>query len=390
MKQAFSKLAAAALVCALAANPGCAQGATDAGPAVDAGPADGRALAIPGDSQPETAQPFEGCATSTLVMARSPIFLEFVIDASGSMKGDKWTALVAALDGIFDDMLVQADPKLGVGMLVFSDTKDATIGTGPYPVTTANGVDKYNDVAIGYVDQAHRDALRRRVDAPVYASLLTPTLAALKGGFSVLESLAPAAPLPRDGRKVLVLMTDGMPSDDGNDESHPLVRHERGLALPVGPVLTFPVAIGDFSDIDPAWMGSLAVDGGTAFAGCNPNEDTNPKKLCYFQVVPSGKTVPQLTVEFMDTIKRIRAQAAVCELSLASDEAKADPTHVNVVVKDAKGNDTIVAQDPANGWTFDDASHPTKVILNGTACANAAADVDGSVEVVLGCKTLLF
>jgi hypothetical protein len=207
MKQAFSKLAAAALVCALAANPGCAQGSPDPGTATDAGGADAHPFSIAADAPSDAPQPFEGCATSTLVMARSPIFLEFVIDASGSMKGDKWTALVAALDGIYDDMLLQSDAKLGVGMLVFSDTKDATIGTGPYPVSTANGVDKYNDVSIGYVDQAHHDALRRRVDAPVYASLLTPTLAALKGGFSVLESLSPAAPLPTDGRKVLVLMT---------------------------------------------------------------------------------------------------------------------------------------------------------------------------------------
>jgi hypothetical protein len=387
MKNHASLGATFASLLVLSLAHGCAN--AGAGGGFDNADADGGAtFAAVTDAGDPSDAPFQGCATATARARRAPVFLELVIDASGSMKGAKWSALVAALDGIYDRMLAEKDPTQGVGMLVFSDTRDKTIGTGPYPVTDADDVTKLNDIPIGFVDQARHDALRRRIDPPTNASLLTPTLAALTGGFSVLEGFTPAPPLPAEGKKVLVLMTDGMPSDDGNDESHPLVAREYAAAAPRGPIATFPVAIGDFTDIDPPWIGSLAVAGGTARAGCNPKEASNPAKLCYFQIVPNGKSVADLTQEFTATLDRIRIEAVACELTLPAGGAKADPTHVNVVLDDGTGKKTVVPRDDTNGWTYDDPNDPTKVLLHGTACTTAATNLAASVEVVLGCLTL--
>ncbi len=389
MTRRFSSAFALATLSIFAASYGCGSkgsaGFIDPGDTSEAGPA----LASSDDAGTSSADAsiFAACATATLTTSRTPVMLELVVDASGSMKGDKWSALVSALDAIAAQMASEADQNQAVGILVFSDTKDKTVGTGPYPVTDADGVNRYNDVPIAFVDAAQRDALRRRVDPPTNASLVTPTHAALLGGFSVLEIAKPTS-LPPNAKKVLVLMTDGMPTDDGNDESHPLVAKEAMLASPAGPIQTFPVAIGDFNDIDPTWMGTLAQAGGTAPAGCKAAEASDPSKLCYFQIVPNGKSVTALAKEFQDTVNRIRAQASSCELSLPTS-ADADPSRVNVIQDDGAGNRTVVPEDATNGWTYDDPAHPTKIILHGTACSSATAELHGKVDVLLGCKTVV-
>ncbi len=390
MNKLLSSSLALVTLTLLAAPYGCggkgSAGFHDPADVSEAGPS--LSTADDGGPSDSDASLFAGCATATLTASRTPVILELVVDASGSMKGDKWTALVSALSAISDQMLMEADKNQGVGMLVFSDTMDKTVGTGPYPVSDADGTTRRNDVPIAFVDQAQRDALRGRIDPPTNASLVTPTHAALLGGFSVLETAKPAPPLPAHAKKVLVLMTDGVPTDDGNDESHPLVAKEASLAAPLGPIQTFPVAIGDFNDIDPVWMGTLAQAGGTAPAGCTPTEASDAKKLCYFQIVPNGKAVAVLAKEFQDTINRIRAQATSCELELPTTGG-ADPTHVNVIQDDGAGHRTLVQEDATDGWTYDDPSHPTKVILHGAACMNATTELSGKVDVVLGCKTVV-
>ncbi len=109
--------------------------------------------------------------------------------------------------------------------------------------------------------------------------------------------------------------------------------------------------------------------------------------MCHYQVEPGSKTVAQLTTDFTNAFNHIRASAAACELSLATDTANADPTKINVVIDDGMGKQTLVKQDATNGWTYDDPKHPTKVILHGQACQDAVDNITGQVEVVLGCKT---
>jgi hypothetical protein len=368
----------------------------DAGATVDSGGDDGGGLL---DSSGPTFQDDvqdggnytwldSGCATATAHTHKDPVYLVFVIDGSGSMTmSNKWSSLVPALDAIFDDMLAQNDTQLGVGIVVFSDTQDPTSGSGPYPSS--------KDVFIAYVDQVQHDALRARYDTS-QPSGGTPTLPALNGAYHLLENLVALPPLPKNGKKVVVLMTDGVPNVGGTQQQClDAISAELAKSAPQGPIQTFAVGIGPFPstdtmDYDPGFMGHVAVAGGTAPPGCNPGETQNVSKVCHFQITPNNKPVGQIKQDFIDAINAIRGQVQACEYSLELTDGGAgvvDPTLVNVVFTDKAGSLHVFLQDPTDGWTYDDPNNPTKVLLHGAACSEVKGDPAGKVQVILGCKT---
>jgi hypothetical protein len=321
--------------------------------------------------------PLKGCATNTQPVTRLPVYLLFLADRSGSMDGTKWSSVQGAMKSVYQSIHDQMDQNEGVGLILFPC--DGTSESGPYPGA--------KDVFVNYVNDAQLMALNTRISAPTAGS--TPTWEAMNGAYSELQNLVVADPLPKNGKKVLVLMTDGQPNDSSKDYVG-LVSMNLALTPDKGPISTYVVGIGDLGssgDVDPTWLGPLAVAGGTAPSGCDPMEQNNPAKMCHYQVQPGTKSVAQLTQDFVNAFNHIRASASACELSLSTDSATADPTKINVVIDDGKGNITLVKQDSMNGWTYDNPAMPTKVILHGTACQQAIDNITGQVEVVLGCKT---
>jgi von Willebrand factor type A domain len=329
-----------------------------------------------------------GCATATADTQRAPVYMLIVLDGSGSMgEQSKWVAATGALDAIFDDLQTKNDNTLGVGLLVFADNDDGScnpfIGrcTGPYPGRA--------DVTIGPVDQAQHDALRGRIDrtGPLGD---TPTHAALSGGYRALEAFQASGALAPNGKKVLVLMSDGEPTDSTKSDDTQIVGSELSKQIQ-----TFAVGIGPFpsNDLsvqrgyDPTFMGAIAKSGGTAPASCNPNENRNLASVCHFQVTPGG-SVSQLTQQFVDAINKIRGAAASCEYTLSKSGGTADPSQVNVVYTDQGGQDHVLVQDDQNGWSYDDPTNPSKVILHGSDCDQVKNDPSGKISIVLGCKTV--
>ena len=61
---------------------------------------------------------------------------------------------------------------------------------------------------------------------------------------------------------------------------------------------------------------------------------------------------------------------------------------LNVVYTDNTGAEHVLVQNPANGWSYDNPADPTKVILHGADCNAVRNDPNGSVSVVLGCRTV--
>ena len=333
-----------------------------------------------------------GCATATADAQRAPVYMQIVLDGSGSMGDDhKWDAVVPALNAIFDDLLAKSDPAFGVGLIAFADNYDPTCQTiqtpfgpmkgscaGPYPTSV--------DVPIAFVDQGQHGKLRGRL-LPSGPAGDTPTGSALKGGFKALETFTPTPPLLSNGKKVLVLMTDGVPTDGSESGDTSLVSSElaRGIA-------TFAVGIGPFpstdtKSYDPGFMGQLAVAGGAAPAGCNPSENSNVANVCHFQITPGGKSAAQLTQEFIDAINKIRSAVATCEFVLTKTSA-VDPSQVNVIYTDQNGVQHVLVQDAGNGWTYDDPKNPSKVVLHGSDCSTVKADPKGKIAIVLGCATI--
>ena len=350
-----------------------------AGPSFGNDAVDGQALLDDGST----------CASAvTAETHRDPVYLLFVVDGSGSMKDDnKWVAQTAALDAIFDDMLAQQDKDVGVGLVVFSDKLDPTQGSGPYPSS--------QDIFVSYVDQTQHDNLRARLDLSG-ASGGTPTFPAMTGAYKELENLVVAQPLPPNGRKVLVILTDGVPNTGGTQQQCvDLTSTELAKVGPRGPILTFAVGVGRFPssdprNYDPAFMGNLAQAGGTAPAGCSPTETSSAANLCHFQVTPNGKPVDQVKQDFVDAINKIRGQVSSCEFTLERPDGggtAVDPGKVNVIYTDGNGVQHYVPQDPNSGWTYDDPAMPGKVVLNGSSCTQMKGDAKAKVTVQLGCKT---
>jgi von Willebrand factor type A domain len=333
-----------------------------------------------------------GCARASADAQRAPVYMQIVLDGSGSMGDDnKWAAVVPALDAIFDDLLAKNDPSFGVGLIAFADNLDPSCQTiqtpfGPLKGSCAGPYPTNVDVPLAFVDKGQHDKLRGRIQ-PSGPAGDTPTKSGLSGGYQALETFTPKAPLLSNGKKVLVLMTDGVPTDSSASEDAALV----GSELQKG-ITTFAVGIGPFpssdtKSYDPAFMGQLAQAGGAAPAGCNPSENSNVAAVCHFQITPGGKTAQQLTQDFIDAINKIRSAVATCEFVLSKDGA-VDPSQVNVIYTDAGGVQHVLVQDGSNGWTYDNPQNPSKVILHGANCDTVKNDPKGKVAIVLGCATI--
>ena len=329
-----------------------------------------------------------GCATATAKATKTPVYMVFILDGSGSMKqNSKWTAATQALEAIFADMQKQADTGVGVGLIVFSDSKDPTHASGPYPSSA--------DVPINFVGAAQVSALNNRLSGQPSSD--TPTGTALKGGYGELASYVPLTPIPPGGQKVLVLITDGVPTDNcsqngGSYTSNACVMEaaqELTATPPTGPVLTFVVGTGvfpstDLTNFDPSFLGNLAQAGGTGPKGCNPNENSTSTDLCYFEVDPTAGTATQTEQAFEAAINAIRGQVLSCTFPLnITDGGTVDPGKVNVTV-----DGTTVGQSSTNGWSYNDPTNPTEIIFNGAACTSLKNDPNADVQIVLGCATV--
>jgi hypothetical protein len=347
-----------------------------------------------GSSSSGSISPDAGCATGTYKGQKQPVYMLFILDGSGSMgQNNKWTAVVPALKSIFADMNAKADPGIAAGLIVFSDTMDQScLGgfscSGPYP--------QANDVPIGFVGSAQLQALNNRLSGMPMDG--TPTGSAMTGGYGELEKYMPSGSNPPPGgQKVMVLITDGVPTDNcapngGNYSSDACVQMaatELTKAKPQGPILTFVIGVGqypttDTTNFDPSFLGNVAQAGGTGPKNCNPNENAaGATDLCYFEVDPTQATsAQQLQQQFENAINAIRGQVASCTIAL-DNSGNVDPSKVNVTI-----NGMTIPQDPTNGWTYDNPTNPTSITLHGTSCSELQNDPMANVQIVLGCATV--
>jgi hypothetical protein len=361
--------------------------AGDAKEPLDDGEAADALADAPADAPRDAA---DACVADIIATSRQPVAMLFLLDGSGSMTTDnKWTAATGALTNVFSDMASKNDPGLYAGLIVFSDTNDITgggilgMGGGPYPGT--------NDVPIAPMNAAHLTALEARYGNGDMPSGATPTQAVLQGGYTELEGFGVAGASPK---KALILLTDGVPTDNcavvsGNyvgDACIVQAGTELTKASPAGPIETFAIGVGiypatDLTNFDPSFLGNLAKSGGSGPTGCNPNENTAAATdLCYFEVNPSGSSTATQAA-FEAAINRIRNQITSCTFAFATGDAGTiDPSRVYVTF-----NGATVPEDPTNGWTFDNPLAPTSVTLHGTSCSTAQTTPLATVNVVEGC-----
>lgn len=360
-----------------------------------------------------------GCAKATAEARRIPVYMMLVIDGSGSMdgfdgtayvagereidpetttprldltnqatqsSGKKWIAVRGALKSFFDGLVAKPDPSLAVGLYLFSST-----AAKPTALT---------DVAVGYVDATQASALKGRLSPPVYAAQGTPLAAAVRGQRPLLVGYTPVAPVLPGGKYVMVMMTDGVPNSGNLTQPQAnadviAAINETKAGTPSATV--FVVGVGNptarIDQYDELFLGQAAQAGGAPEPGCNATwSDTNlTGKPCHFQVTPGAKTAAQIKDDFLAAINQIREKVASCEFTLEKPQGAGalDPTKVNVLYTNGAGVEAPIPQNAANGWTYDNPTDPTKVILNGKSCTDVKADPDGKIRIVIGCKTIV-
>lgn len=364
------------------------------------------------------------CATARAQTTRKPVYLDLVLDGSGSMDGmrptpgpnycnpnalpvdceqctpstaacwmvdsriddplgptgrrtgKRWVAARGALKAYFDQKALEARNDLAIGMSVFATA----------PAQAA--------VPIARIDTAQATALWNVISPGVWPDGLTPMRTALEAERTALAAFAPAAPLLADGTRVLVLITDGVPyGGTGNTyETKAGVSESVLAALGGSPrIATAVIGVGNPADLpdsyDAAFLSQLAQSGGLAPAGCNPNWTMGASGVpCHLQITPGEKDAAVLQAEIAQAIEAIGIQVASCELAL-DQSAEIDPAKVNVVYTDGDEDPVQIAQGEPDGWTYDDDENPTQVILHGASCERLKAEPNGKVDIVIGCPT---
>jgi hypothetical protein len=244
------------------------------------------------------------------------------------------------------------------------------------------------DVGIDAVSPAHADALRRRLLAGTGGG--TPLLEAVQGQLPLLKNLIPFATLAPNGKKVMLVMTDGVPNGGATAQAT-LINIAQTEAAANPPITTFVVGIGDLGSgtygYDPKFLSKWAQAGGAAPAGCDPNWNGGAGNPCHFQITPGVKSTTQVRDELIAAMDEVRGAAKGCEFTLDKSGGAIDPNKVNVVYIDENGVEQLVTKDPANGWKYDNEQDPTKVILVGAACSTYKQKAKAKVQIVLGCKT---
>jgi hypothetical protein len=299
----------------------------------------------------------------------------------------KWDAATRALNALFDEYLSGKDEDTALGLLVFSDHKDATGADGPYPTAI--------DVPPAYVDQNQYNALRARIanTRPVGP---TPTYTALDGAYQAVRAYVPMPPVKPRGRHVVVLLSDGSPNaitasgghDSEKDRTVALVH--QALTTPPS-ILTYAIGIGPFPppawfDYDPAFMGNVAVAGGTrASQSCEPGS-LDVKDICHFQITPGpDRTTADLAADMLRALHDARARTVdPCTYTLEGDLAHLDPAKTTVTITSG-GASHDVSHDASNGWEYDVPGAPHGIALHGAACDQVTNDASATVSLNVAC-----
>jgi uncharacterized protein YegL len=222
------------------------------------------------------------------VPGHAPVIIELVVDESGSMTGDKWQAMTSALIALYADLHAAADKDTYVGLISFDDNVNRKIA--PKPLSD---------------DNQFRD-LTAATDKPAPHGGGTGTYNALQEAYHQLDA-TPEASRP-GARRVVVFLSDGSPSGGQNEQQQAIDLVSNELTTSAPDVL-YSVGIGPFpSDspggYDPAFMGKLAVAGGTAPVGCDP-ASTDLATVCHYQMTP-GRDVSLLRQSFINALTAIR------------------------------------------------------------------------------------
>jgi hypothetical protein len=215
----------------------------------------------------------------------------------------------------------------------------------------------------------------------------TPTEPALAGAIQQASTWAKAHP---DHRVITVLATDGLPTECT----------AANVANPVVPVAAIAAAgLAATPSIETFVIGVFGPDDVTSGAPGNLDEIATAGGNMQAFIVDTTKDV---TTQFLAALDAIRGGKLDCAFQIPQPGAGETLAYekVNVQVKTAAGTSKLFyVADPklcdptTGGWYYDQdptmGAVPTQIIACPTSCTSFQAAKDASVEIALGCQTII-
>jgi hypothetical protein len=314
------------------------------------------------------------CVSSLAGAELTPVNLVFMYDKSGSMGNPqenasfdpqkRWIPVGTALKSFLGDKTSQG---MNASLAFFPLDGDINVACGG----------DYQTPRVGLTPLTNPAPLIAAIDATTPAGG-TPTLPALQGAIKYAQSIAAKRP---NEKTSVVLVTDGYPGlmvngsfgpgCADNDIAH--VAAAAQAAFQGSPsISTYVIGV----DSALTNLNSIAAAGGTGQA---------------FMVTVGD---PSATKDaFRKALDSIRQVTMSCDFALPPppNGQKIDTNAVNVVVKDAAGNESVVGYSAdcstGVGWHYDDRGNPQRVQLCASTCQQLQADRTAKINLAFGCLT---
>ena len=305
---------------------------------------------------------FVACEAIRVTADLKPLNLYIAMDASSSMAGNKWDAAKAGLSAWAHDQ--KAD---GIQVALSFFPRPA----GGPPACDPSG---YVTPVVDYgLLVGHADALDAAMNARSPDGFSSPVYPALGGALTA--SLARIENKPGEVAAVL-LVTDGKPQGPAatcggvNPEDAQVIADLAATGTTFDPPITTYVV--GLPGVDQTIANQIAAAGGSDAA-----------------ILVAATNVE---TQFRDALSKVRGDAIPCSYEIP-DSLKDGETSVNAVnieITQTGQEPAILPQDStcvAEGWRYDDAT--TSIVLCPATCERLKADVTASIEVLLGCATIV-
>ena len=284
----------------------------------------------------------DACAKDTYEAEQRPLTIYTLFDDSGSM----WPWWIPVTQAFIDFSYDPSSEGINVGVKFFGSECSADFYSNP-------------DIPIGALT-SHGMAIEANlgVHIPISGTATTP---ALQGGLLAAQQRSSMFP---DEKVVILLVTDGLPSDCGSDLTNATAAAQ--AAADAG----FPVYVLGLGDING--LNSLAQAGGTG------------------QALSADPTMVDLVVAAMN---EIRGLALPCDYAIPAGGENMKG-YINLVYDDGAGNTGTILNVPdasscdptTGGWYFDQAG--TRIVACDQSCTSFKSSGSAfEVSVVLGCPT---
>jgi len=309
-----------------------------------------------GDAGPD---PDAACGLITEQAKSTPLDIYIAFDRSSSMVGNKWDSAKLGLSAFVND----------------PDSAGIQVALNFFPLESTPTTCMQSDYSPPKVAFASLPGNAKPItDAMAAASpsgFSTPIYPALGGAILAAKAYAQA----NAGHAAAVLLvTDGNPEGPApmcgsvNPEETAQIAILAAAGVSYG-IKTFVVGL---PGVTPAVVNQIAKAGGTEAA-----------------IVVSTLNVQ---AELQKALAKVRGEALPCEYEIPEkvEGGDVETGSVNVLITPNGGTSDILPQDVkcnAEGWKYDNAAKPTKIIICPASCQALKTDFGAKVQILLGCKT---